>query len=116
MGVIVALCLTGCSGTARFLNVKHKAQSNAFLYIVTLIPPLRRECLGISTIQNSSVVSNDVQDLESRRKDTKKSEKRRKERGKIGGKLKKCTKRGEIEGKRGKKKGREKYLNDWFLG
>ena len=30
MGVIVALMLTNCYGTARFPSVKHKASSNAF--------------------------------------------------------------------------------------
>ena len=36
MGVIVALFLTTVDGTARFLNVKNKASSNAFHYVATL--------------------------------------------------------------------------------
>ena len=38
MDVIVALLFDYCCGTARFLNVKNKASSNAFQYIATLIP------------------------------------------------------------------------------
>ena len=60
-------------GTARFPEVINKASSNAFLYIVTLVPPLRRERLGILAFQSTSAAPKEAQNFKNRGKDSEKN-------------------------------------------